>query len=77
MSFVLHRFSDYRRGKIQRNQVDFIVKFQSEELVDLEIKTPSCQLKMDNVHIETDGFIPRGSNYHSTLMHMMTLPARE
>lgn len=32
---------------------------------------------MDNVHIETDGFIPRGSNYHSALMHMMTLPARE
>jgi len=53
------------------------VKFQSEELVDLEIKTPTCQLKMDNVHIETDGFIPRGSNYHSALMHMMTLPARE
>ena len=32
---------------------------------------------MDNVQIETDGFIPRGSNYYSTVMHMLAVPARE
>lgn len=74
---VLHRFSDYRRGKIQRNKVDLTVKFKTEELVDLELKTPTCMLKMDDVQFETDGFIPRGSNYYSTLMHMAAVPARE
>lgn len=74
---VLHRFSDYRRGKIQRNKVDLTVKFKTEELVDLEFKTPTCMLKMDDVQFETDGFIPRGSNYYSTLMHMAAVPARE
>lgn len=69
------RFSDYRRGQIQRNKVDFTVKFRTEELVDLEVKTPTCLLKMDNVQFETDGFIPRGSNYHSTLMHMLAVAA--
>jgi len=53
------------------------VKFRTEELVDLEVKTPTCLLKMDNVQFETDGFIPRGSNYHSTLMHMLAVAARE
>ena len=56
-----------------RNQVEFVVKFKTKDLVDLEYIMPSRVLTMDDVRIETDGFIPRGN----PLMHLMALSARE
>lgn len=72
-----HRLSDYQWVRNQRNKVEFAVKFKTEELVDLELNTPSQMLKMDDVRFKTDGFLPRGSNHYSTFMHMMSIVARE
>ena len=56
-----------------RNQVEFVVKFKTEHFVDLKFIMPSRVLTMDDVRIETDGFIPRGN----PLIHLMALSARE
>lgn len=72
-----HRLSDYQWVRNQRNKVEFAVKFKTEELVDLELNTPSKMLKMDDVTFKTDGFLPHGSNHYSTFMHMMSIAARE
>ncbi|KAL9951821.1 hypothetical protein ACROYT_G044556 [Oculina patagonica] len=69
------RLSDYQWGRNQRNKVEFVVKFKTEQLVDLKLTTPSKMLKMDDVRFKTDGFIPRGSTHYNTLMHMMSVAA--
>ena len=72
-----YRLSDWQWVRNEQDKVEFVVKFKTEELVDLELNTPSHMMKLDDVTFKSDGFIPRGSNYYSTVMRMMAVPARE
>ena len=47
--------------KSERNAVKFLVKFKTEQLVDLELIMPSRRLTMNDVRIKTNGFIPHGN----------------
>ena len=47
--------------KSERNAVKFLVKFKTEQLVDLELIMPSRKLMMNDVRIKTHGFIPHGN----------------
>ena len=47
--------------KSERNAVKFLVKFKTEQLVDLELIMPSRKLMMNDVRIKTRGFIPHGN----------------
>lgn len=55
------RLSAYKILRSVRSQVQFVVKFKTEQLVDLEFIMPSRTLTMDDVRIETNGFIPHGN----------------
>lgn len=59
--FSFHRLSDYQIMKSERNAVKFLVKFKTEQLVDLELIMPSRKLMMNDVRIKTHGFIPHGN----------------
>ncbi|XP_074612059.1 vitellogenin-2-like isoform X3 [Acropora palmata] len=63
------RLSDYKILRSARRKVQFVVKYKTEHLVDLELILPSRTLTMDDVRVETGGFIPRGN----PLMNLMQM----
>ena len=70
---VCLRLSDYKILRSARRKVQFVVKYKTEHLVDLELILPSRTLTMDDVRIETGGFIPRGN----PLMNLMQMSSRK
>lgn len=70
---VCLRLSDYKILRSARRKVQFVVKFKTEHLVDLEFILPSRTLTMDDVRVETDGFIPRGN----PLVNLMQMSSRK
>ncbi|CAH3156874.1 unnamed protein product [Pocillopora meandrina] len=67
-----HRLSDWEFARNEPNKVEFVVKFQTDQLVDLQLNTPSHVMTMEDVEFKSQGFLPRGSNYYNTFMHVST-----
>lgn len=65
-----HRLSDWEFARNEKNEVEFVVRFKTDQLVDLQLHTPSHTMIMEDVEFKSDGFIPRGSNYYNTFLHL-------